>query len=200
MHTIKSLEILWLFPIDLSPQCLLEDMSDHETLLFSEDGSKDLESDGEFDTRIILRGCESDRDDESRDSCERGWNCEDVFEVESKWIVSFFPNLPGDRRSCRCDDDIDLSKSLRKILTDQFSYTRSLSIVGIIEPRGEHIGSDHRATLGLRSESLDSILSDIMDSISTVTIANTIVASEIGCDFGRVDDVICRDSVLSMWE
>lgn len=175
-------------------------MSHHETLLFTEDRTEDLETDRKFDRIIILRGGKSDRNDETRDSRERSRDREDILEVESKWIISFFPDFPCDRRRCRCDDDINLSKCLSEILTDQFSNTRGFSIVGIIESRREDIGSDHRATLWLGSESLDSILCNIMDSLSTMTIADTIIASEIGCDFSWIDDVVCRDSILSMWK
>ena len=135
MHTLEVLEILRSFCIDLSLDCLLEDVSDHETLLFTEYRTEDLETDRKFDRVIILRGGESDRNHESRNTSERCRNREDIFEVECEWIISLLTDLPCDRRRCRRDDDIDQGKCLSKILTDQFSYTSRLSIIRIIETR-----------------------------------------------------------------
>ena len=39
-----------------------------------------------------------------------------------------------------------------------------------------------------------------MGSLSTVSIADTIIASQIGCDFCRIDDIVCRDPIARIRE
>ena len=108
-------------------------MPDHETFLFTEERSEDLEPDREFDTGIIWRSCESDRNCESWNPRERCRNREDILEIECEGIISFLSDLPGNRRCGRRDEDIYLRECFRKILSNELTHTRCFFVIRIIE-------------------------------------------------------------------
>ncbi len=175
-------------------------MSHHEACLFSKKRSEDLKSYWEFDAGIIARGCISDRDGKSWDSCEWSWNSEDIFEVECKWIIPFFTYLPCNSWCGRCHNDIDFFICFAEIIPDELTNWRGFLVIRIIESAGEYEWSYHRTTLDLCPESGFAVRRDIMGSRGDETIADTIIAGHIGSDFCWADDVVDRDSIRCMWK
>ena len=101
---------------------LLKNVSYHETLLFSEYWTKDLDTNRELDTRIIFWCCKSSRYRNPWNSRKRCWNGKDILQVKRNWISSFSSEFPSNIWCRWCHDNIYLSESISKILTNELPH------------------------------------------------------------------------------
>jgi len=115
---LKKLRFLALYNI---PHRLLHHMTHHETLLFSEDWTEDLESNWEVDTCVILGAGVSNWHHESRNTSERCRDSKYIFEIECEWIIPFGSYLPCDSRCSGSDDDIYLFERFFEVITDELT-------------------------------------------------------------------------------